>query len=157
MMKLGCAGVMAAIAVLSGCQAEVKVQPLPPPPPVYTPPPPPAAPVTINDRVEFDSASPLLRDQDKPMLDRIAKLLKDNAHVRLVELQAHTDDGGEKDPNLLLSEARGEVVRGYLINQGVEAARMRVHAFGTTVPIDNNNTPEGRQHNRRVEFRVIQQ
>jgi outer membrane protein OmpA-like peptidoglycan-associated protein len=149
------------LASALGCEAQLRVQPLPPaPPPAPTAAPPaPAkpAPITILDRVEFDSAGSLLRDQDRPTLDRIAKLLKDNPHVKLVELHGHTDDGGELDPNLLLSQQRAEVVRSYLVSQGVDAARLRTRAFGKTVPIEPNDTPQGRARNRRVDFRIVEQ
>lgn len=135
--------------------APIQPQPvLPPPPP---PPPPPVPPITILDRVEFDSASPLLRAEEHARLDRIAAILKDHPNVRLVEICGHTDDGGELDPNLLLSQQRADLVRGYLVSKGVEGQRLRTRAYGKTIPIFPNDTPENRAHNRRVDFRILEQ
>ncbi len=146
------------LASLCSCHADAPALPPPlPPPPMLPPPPAPHAPVTIADRVYFDEAAALLRDEDLPTLDRVAQVIKDNPQVRLVELQAHTDNSGAEDKNLMLSDARGEVVKGYLVSKGVDASRLRVHAFGKTIPIETNGTEPGRLHNRRVEFRVIQQ
>jgi OOP family OmpA-OmpF porin len=111
----------------------------------------------ILERVEFDAGSPLLRDTDFPLLDRIAEQLKQHPEVVMVELHGHTDDGGEPDPNLVLSQQRAEAVRGYLVNKGVAGSRLRSRAFGKTIPIAPNDTTEGRARNRRVDFRITQQ
>lgn len=143
------------------------------PPPPTTPPPPPAPPpvpaappppvpvarpaIVIMDRIAFDSASPLIRDSEYATLNRVAELLQQNPHVTMVEIHGHTDDGGEVDPNLLLSQQRAEAVRGYLVNKGVSGARLRTRAFGKTIPIAPNDTPDGRAQNRRVDFRIVGQ
>lgn len=153
------------LALLPVALAFLACDPPPPPPPVYAPQPPPVAPppvakpapMVIADRIEFDSGSPLLRDVDRPTLDRIADLLQKNPHVRLVEIHGHTDDGGEPDPNTLLSQQRAEAVRAYLVTKGVDANRLRTRAFGKSVPIFPNDTPDGRARNRRVELRILEQ
>jgi OOP family OmpA-OmpF porin len=75
----------------------------------------------------------------------------------MVALQGHTDESGDEEKNLYLSDFRGDAVRAYLISQGVETTRLRVKPFGKTVPIAPNDTAEGRARNRRVELRVLQQ
>ncbi|MBM4360515.1 MAG: OmpA family protein [Deltaproteobacteria bacterium] len=107
--------------------------------------------------MEFDKGSPVIRDTDFARLGRIAEVLKQSPHVRMVELHGHTDDGGDADPNLVLSQQRAEAVRAYLVNQGVEGTRLRSRAFGKTIPIAPNATPAGRAQNRRVEFRIVEQ
>ncbi|MBW2457489.1 MAG: OmpA family protein, partial [Deltaproteobacteria bacterium] len=56
-----------------------------------------------------------------------------------------------------LSEDRAKSVRAYLISKGTAAARLSVRGFGATVPLGTNATPEGREKNRRVEFRIVNQ
>jgi OOP family OmpA-OmpF porin len=115
------------------------------------------APLVILDRIEFDSGSPLVRDQDRPVLDRIVEALKQRPNVRLVEIHRHTDDGGERDPNLVLSQQRADTVRAYLVTRGIDGVRLRSRAFGKTVPLFPNDTAEGRAKNRRVDFRILEQ
>ncbi len=59
------------------------------------------------------------------------------------------------EQNLSLSQARADSVKEYLVKQGVEATRLKAVGFGQTKPADSNDTPVGRDNNRRVEFNVI--
>jgi outer membrane protein OmpA-like peptidoglycan-associated protein len=67
-------------------------------------------------------------------------------------LSGHTDNLGDDDANMILSKNRSEAVKQYLISQGISESRIKVNYFGETKPIADNNTSEGRQKNRRVEF-----
>jgi outer membrane protein OmpA-like peptidoglycan-associated protein len=62
---------------------------------------------------------------------------------------------GEDDFNMDLSQRRAESVRDYLVELGLARGRFDTAGFGETRPIADNETPEGRQRNRRTEFRVI--
>jgi len=115
------------------------------------------APITIVERIEFEAGNPFVRDEDRALLDRIVETLKQRPNVKLVEVCGHTDDGGELDPNLVLSQQRAETVRGYLVSKGIDAARLRTRAYGKTIPIVPNDTPANRAHNRRVDFRILEQ
>ncbi len=72
-----------------------------------------------------------------------------------IEVIGHTDDVGEEDYNQQLSEQRAEMVAKYLIETGVPAFKISTVGAGETMPIANNNTPEGRAENRRVEILVL--
>jgi len=156
--------VMTAVA---GCKAKASVnvgpeQPPPPPPPATTPAPAPApapAPqyITISDRIEFETNNSVLLPKSWPILDQVAGTLTQGTHIQLVEIQGHTDDTGDAGKNLLLSEDRAKSVRAYLISKGVAAERLSVRGFGATVPLGSNSTPDGREKNRRVEFRIVKQ
>jgi outer membrane protein OmpA-like peptidoglycan-associated protein len=87
----------------------------------------------------------------KPVLDDVARWLKGNPRVRL-EIQGHTDNFGGAAPNLTLSQKRAEAVRAYLVAGGVDGGRLTAKGFGLTVPVADNQTPEGRARNRRVVF-----
>jgi outer membrane protein OmpA-like peptidoglycan-associated protein len=69
-----------------------------------------------------------------------------------LEIEGHTDSIGSDDYNQQLSEARAEAVRDYLIQQGISAQQITARGLGKTQPIASNDTPEGRQQNRRVEL-----
>jgi len=151
------------LLAMAGCHAEATVgpPPPPPPPPAPLPPPPPPAPapeyITINDRIEFETGNAVLLPQSFPVLDQVVKILTDRPYIQLVEIQGHTDDTGDQGRNLLLSEQRAQSVRVYLISKGIAAERLRVRGFGARVPVADNNSPAGREKNRRVEFRIVTQ
>jgi outer membrane protein OmpA-like peptidoglycan-associated protein len=154
------------MAAVVGCTAKGSVnvgptEPAPPPPPATTPPPPPAAPapqyITISDRIEFETGNDVLLPKSWPVLDQVADTLAKGPHIQLVEIQGHTDDTGDAGKNLMLSENRAKAVRMYLISKGITGERISVRGFGATVPLSSNATPEGREKNRRVQFRIVKQ
>jgi outer membrane protein OmpA-like peptidoglycan-associated protein len=69
-----------------------------------------------------------------------------------LQVEGHTDSVGSDDYNQQLSEKRAQAVRDYFIQQGISAAAIEARGFGKTQPIASNETPEGRQQNRRVEL-----
>ena len=69
-----------------------------------------------------------------------------------VSVEGHTDSVGSDDYNQNLSEHRAESVRDYFVQQGIQSAAIEARGFGKTAPIASNDTPEGRQQNRRVEL-----
>ena len=69
-----------------------------------------------------------------------------------LEVEGHTDSVGSDAYNQELSEQRANAVRDYLIEQGIRADSIEARGFGKTQPIASNDTPEGRQQNRRVEL-----
>jgi outer membrane protein OmpA-like peptidoglycan-associated protein len=69
-----------------------------------------------------------------------------------VAVEGHTDSVGGDDYNQQLSERRAQAVRDYFVQQGINSAAVEAHGYGKTEPIATNDTPEGRQQNRRVEL-----
>lgn len=69
-----------------------------------------------------------------------------------VTVEGHTDSVGTDDYNQQLSEHRAQAVRDYFVQQGINSAAVEAHGYGKTEPIATNDTPEGRQQNRRVEL-----
>jgi outer membrane protein OmpA-like peptidoglycan-associated protein len=104
-------------------------------------------------RIQFASNSTELTEDSKVELNRIAEYLKTEAGL-LVMIEAHTDNIGSSSSNDVLSLKRADVVRAYLINQGILDNRMDTRGFGESRPIADNDTEEGRAMNRRVEFRL---
>jgi OOP family OmpA-OmpF porin len=104
--------------------------------------------------VEFDSDSANLTAQGRGVLDDVVTILKETPGR--VEVGGHTDSTSTAEHNLELSRSRAESVRDYLVGKGVDATRLETVGFGETRPIASNETPEGRQHNRRTEFQVLE-
>ena len=70
--------------------------------------------------------------------------------------KVHTDTRGDAKLNLKLSEDRVESVRDYLVSKGVAKSRIKLKAFGGTMPLSKENTEEAHRLNRRVEVRVLE-
>jgi OOP family OmpA-OmpF porin len=104
--------------------------------------------------VEFEFDSEVLTAEGRETVQEVAATLASLPGVR-VEIAGHTDDVGEDDFNMDLSQRRAESVRNYLVELGLARARFDTTGFGESRPIADNETPEGRQRNRRTEFRVI--
>ena len=77
--------------------------------------------------------------------------MKDQRQLHLI-LEGHTDLLGSKEYNYWLSGARAAAMKSYLVSRGVEADRIRIHAYGKDRPLTLDNSDEGRMTNRRVEF-----
>ncbi|MFZ1729050.1 MAG: OmpA family protein [Bacteroidota bacterium] len=122
---------------------------LEPIPPIITVPP------KTNLTVLFDFDKATLRPESKPELERAIRFILQNPGRRF-EIAAHTDALGTEEYNLDLSERRAAAVRTYLIQNGVPEDIIVSKGYGESQPIDDNETPQGRQRNRRVELTVIE-
>ena len=114
-----------------------------------------SVPLITNLTVLFDFDRAELRPESRPELDRAIRFIFQNPG-RKFEISAHTDALGTEEYNLDLSERRAQAVRRYLVDHGVPADIVIAKGYGESQPIDDNNTPQGRQRNRRVELRVIE-
>lgn len=108
--------------------------------------------VLKNIFFDFDKAT--LRPESFNELDRLVQLLTENPNIK-VEISAHTDSKGSDEYNMKLSQKRAESVVNYLIGKGIAPSRLIAQGYGETQPIDTNDTEEGRQNNRRVEFKIV--
>jgi cytochrome c oxidase subunit 2 len=106
------------------------------------------------DHVFFETGSSALKDDSKYELNNLAKLLVANPNV-VVELGGHTDNQGEPDSNMSLSESRAQAVKDYLVGKGVAGTSLTTKGYGETQAVDTNETAEGRQNNRRTELKII--
>lgn len=110
--------------------------------------------IALNNVYFGRSTAELLPDSN-PELEELARLLKDNATMK-IELGGHTDNQGVADANLELSEKRVNVVKNYLVGKGIESSRINTKAYGGTKPIAPNTNEESRARNRRVDFTIIE-
>jgi OOP family OmpA-OmpF porin len=113
--------------------------------------------IQIMDKVQFETGSDKLLEVSFPLLDQVVDVMRDNEQIELVEVQGHTDSTGSAAINRTLSKGRAESVRRYLIGKGIAKGRLTSKGFGPDVPVATNDTPEGREQNRRVEFKILKQ
>lgn len=146
--SLGCGRVLALSYPALAVQASPPAPPPPPPPKVEL--------IEIKDRVEFEVNKAKLLKASFAVLDQVVEVMKKNSDIALVEVQGHTDASGDAQKNLTLSQQRAEAVRDYLIKTGkIEQARLQAKGYGQEKPIADNDSAEGKQKNRRVEFHIL--
>jgi outer membrane protein OmpA-like peptidoglycan-associated protein len=110
--------------------------------------------IYILQRVEFATNRDVILDRSFPVLEEVRATLAANPQLLRIRIEGHTDDRGRDPANLDLSARRGRSVMRWLIEHGIEAGRLEAWGCGETRPVESNTTPDGRQANRRVEFRV---
>lgn len=113
--------------------------------------------VIENVYYEFDKSE--LMPESFPALDEIVRMLNTYPSM-MIELGAHTDSKGSDQYNLKLSEARAQSVVNYLAGKGIDVSRLVPKGYGESMPIEPNeingkDNPEGREKNRRTEFKVL--
>ena len=108
--------------------------------------------VNLSD-VLFDTGSATLKPGTREKLARVSGILLSHPDLTL-QIEGHTDSVGEAVYNQRLSESRADSVRAYLVAQGIAATSVTTSGFGETHPVTSNETPAGRQQNRRVELIV---
>lgn len=113
--------------------------------------------IQILKRVEFATGSAVLLPQSFPILDEVLALLNANQDIKKVGIEGHTDNRGGRDMNMRLSQSRAESVMKYLVDKGIISGRLTAKGHGYDRPIDTNDTADGRQRNRRVEFHILEQ
>src|SRR5690554_6311239 len=108
----------------------------------------------VLKNIFFDYGKETLRPTSLPELDRLVALLNSYPSMT-IEIGGHTDNHGSLKFNTDLSEARAKSVVDYLVDKGISKSRLTYKGYAYLQPIATNDTEEGRQENRRVEFKVI--
>ena len=108
--------------------------------------------MTLRD-VRFEKSSADLADSFQPELEQLAKTML-QSEIR-IEIIGHTDGDGSFENNMILSRQRAESVADFLEKRGVDRTRMEFLGLGASVPIQSNDTDEGKAMNRRTEIVVI--
>ena len=104
--------------------------------------------------IYFDTGKATIRDRSAPTLDAAVEVLKEYPDIR-IEISGHTDDRGSDEMNKDLSARRAASVRTYLVEAGIDGDRIKTVGFGEERPVADNSTKDGRQKNRRIEFKLL--
>jgi len=107
----------------------------------------------ISALAMFDSNKADLRPDALPELDKVAEWFASHPEAE-ADIEGHTDNTASANYNQTLSERRAKAVREYLISKGISPDRLSYAGYGYSRPVAPNDTPEGRQKNRRVEIKV---
>lgn len=109
--------------------------------------------IVLNHLI-FELGKAVINPRSYPELDEVVAMMKENTKV-VIQLEGHTDNKGNAEANLKLSQARVDAVKKYITSKGIGKDRVKTKAFGGTQPIATENTEEARALNRRVEMRVL--
>lgn len=169
--------VLSTAAVIAGCGVPTVFQgktgiaimgdaPAPPPPPPAPEEEPKRVKLTSNkieitEKVFFEFDKAVIKSESHGLLDEVAQVMKDNEHVKKVRVDGHAslekDTPATRQYNKRLSSMRAKAVVQYLVSKGVDASRLESKGFGNEQPLASNDTDEGREKNRRVEFNITEQ
>jgi OmpA-OmpF porin, OOP family len=110
--------------------------------------------MVVLNNVFFDLDKFDLKPKSIPELEKIIRFMRENPQVR-VEISGHTDNSGQPTYNKQLSQKRALSVFHYLTQKGIDKNRLVPIGHGSDKPLASNDSEEGRQQNRRIEFRII--
>ncbi|MGM1003739.1 OmpA family protein [Acinetobacter haemolyticus] len=109
----------------------------------------------LKDRIiEFESGSAILTETGKRILDEMAVALN-KVGGKQVKIIGHTDSSGDASRNVILSKERAVAVQDYLVSKNIATDRLSTEGKGSSEPIADNTTADGRRKNRRIEFEVL--
>ena len=106
-----------------------------------------------KEEIRFKTGKADVSEQSYQTISMLAMIVRTCDTV--VEVAGHTDDRGDAEVNLHLSQRRAEIVAKHLVRHGVDPRRLRANGYGESQPIAENGTEQGRKLNRRIEFRVL--
>lgn len=107
-----------------------------------------------NRIIEFESGSAILTAAGKTILDEMAIALN-KVGTKKVKIIGHTDSSGDANKNTVLSQQRAAAVQNYLVSKSITADRLSTEGKGSSQPVADNTTADGRKKNRRIEFEVL--
>ena len=105
------------------------------------------------NQIYFDLDKSDIRKDAKVELEKIVEVLKTYPKIN-IEIGSHTDARQHRKYNKILSQKRAEATLNYLVKRGISKSRLTAKGYGSKVPVASNNTEEGRQQNRRTEFKI---
>jgi OOP family OmpA-OmpF porin len=112
--------------------------------------------IVILEQVQFDTGKATIKAVSDPLLDKVAAVFTEHTEIARVEVQGHTDNRGAAKMNRTLSQKRADAVAKALVQRGITKERLISKGYGPDQPIAENTTDEGRQQNRRVQFKILE-
>ncbi len=114
--------------------------------------------IVINEKVQFEFDSAKIKSVSHSLLDEVAKVIKENPQIKKLQVEGHASSEGSDDHNMKLSDRRAKAVMKYLTDKGgVAKGMLSSKGYGETQPIASNDTDDGKEKNRRVEFTITEQ
>jgi outer membrane protein OmpA-like peptidoglycan-associated protein len=113
--------------------------------------------IKITERIEFKTGSAAIMPSSTEILEAVQKILEEHPEITLLSIEGHTDNVGRAKYNQRLSQLRTESVVKWLVQHGIDRKRLTATGYGSSVPLEDNDTEEGREKNRRVEFHIREQ
>jgi outer membrane protein OmpA-like peptidoglycan-associated protein len=161
----GCGGVTQFTGAQPFTIAGTPPPPPPPPPPVVKeePKPPPRVELRDNkiefkEKIQFEVNKAIIKEESFSLLHDIGEVIKKNPHIKKISIEGHASAEGDPKRNKKLSDDRSKAVMEFLAKkEGIEAARLTAKGWGSEKPVAANDTDDGREKNRRVEFLVVEQ
>lgn len=111
--------------------------------------------IVILQTLEFKTGKAVLLDESEATLQDVRSILQSSEQMKVVRIEGHTDNRSRKRFNLELSGRRALAVYAWLVDKGVDAARLEAWGCGENVPIVSNKSKIGREANRRVELHIV--
>jgi len=108
----------------------------------------------VLENIFFDTDKYLLKDESRVELQKLTEFLIHNKLVK-IQISGHTDNTGDKQKNMLLSNNRAKAVTEYLLSKGIEKERLTYKGYGDTKPVVPNDTEIHKAMNRRTEFMIL--
>lgn len=113
--------------------------------------------IKITERIEFKTGSAKLLPSSFEILEDVRAILEKHPEITKLSLEGHTDNVGRAKYNQRLSQLRTESVLKWLVQNGIDRKRLTATGYGSSVPLADNDSEEGREKNRRVEFHIREQ
>jgi outer membrane protein OmpA-like peptidoglycan-associated protein len=110
--------------------------------------------IKILERIEFKTNSAEILSESESVLEAVYRILSEHEEITKLSIEGHTDNVGKAAYNLSLSQRRTESVVKWLVKKGIARSRLSAKGYGLTRPLESNDTEEGRDRNRRVEFHI---
>jgi OOP family OmpA-OmpF porin len=112
--------------------------------------------IVILQQVQFKTGSDVILPASDELLEQVSAVLREHPEIKKIEVQGHTDNRGAAAYNKNLSQRRARSVTNWLVKRGhVEESRLEAKGYGMDQPVAENSTDEGRQLNRRVQFKIV--
>lgn len=114
--------------------------------------------IVINEKIQFELDSAKILEVSHSLLNEVADVIKKNPQIKTILIEGHASSEGSDSHNLTLSDKRAKAVMNYLIGKaGIDKRMLKAKGYGETRPIASNDTEDGREQNRRVEFTITGQ
>ncbi len=110
--------------------------------------------IMLTEKIQFDYNSATIKPESHSLIDEVYDILVGNPDIELLDIVGHTSSEGSDSTNLKLSKERAAAVKDYLVGKGIDAKRLSSQGKGEKEPIADNETDEGKEKNRRGEFKI---